>query len=499
MSDDKIALFSSQLGKIFTDLSMNRHNQEWQAYRAGQEPTRSSELQYQAMVMDDKILYALRKSLALVPVTSKMYAALHRYYCRFIAARIELDLRVSKVKQALNSLIHSYTAPISGIPCTFQDLTRLAMIAPDPQRRLEANLGLAGLYRALEPDFRELVQRRNALITDYGFNDYSEFLLSDLGIDRALWRKLSIGFNSLTIDAYERFLDNLRSVLKVPELTFPDLPYALYYQQQGPEPAFIWPKALPILKTTCDKLGVDYQELITESHFREDYDERLPRISFLLKADRKIRVFAQATDGFRFYLNLFQQFGQLWGYLAESGNRHPSPEIESVCFQEAIGLLFATMLWEPEWLEAVSDAGKLTINQILGLRDQRLYQLRSLNAYAEFEQLIYQSQEPFSELYQALHLDFIVIPYQKHCYQPPLPMFINRPGELSHRIMAEFIKAHLCSTVRVKSGTLVTPYTLALIRSSLLNDAADSLWLDRFQNAFNDLTLDGLEGEFVHA
>lgn len=400
----------------------------------------------QALLLGAETEERIRSALAqpLPPDLARRLGLLDRLVRR---TRIASDARTAALHAEINHHISQYPLVVGDRHVSNTELFDIQIQQPDRAVREAAWSTKKRLGQTLEPLVRQLIEQRNHLAREQGFENYADlfFAQSDLDVD---WvSRFLTELEQTSEQPYLEFIKRSSARVGLKEILPWDVLYLVEREMALPPSSFPPERISLVFHRLVGELGFDDRAQQVDIH-RQDIPYNA--LTFVVSVPDVVHVISNPSPGYRYYRILFHEFGHA---LAARYNAQPNYVFkweEAPCFSEGLGQIATHFTMYPAWLQ---DHMGLPPELLKGFVEREaavnVYRYRDWLALASFENVLYRGPaQDLSRVWHANYERFYKVSHPDMDSWATVPYYINYPFHFLNCLVADAISFQVHAFLR---------------------------------------------------
>lgn len=397
----------------------------------------------------------------------------------FVGGKVNRHPEVMALTRELSDALVTHQYTIGGKPTDLGTIKHILRTSPDANLRREAWLGKHAISEELAPRLLRLIELRNRLARELGYNTYTDLVLEGDGLTLAEVRTMFTELTEASNPVYHQILQDGQQKLGLDKVEPWDLMYLL--EQMGDVDTTLFPKEQiqPKMQEWAIQHGVDLKELGIDVVCTD-----IPYNGLCMTIrDKDIRILSNPSDGHGSYRTLFHEMGHALhsafvNQSARTFRRDSGP------FTEGMAEVLAYVTRHEDWLkgmglkeEEVRDIQKRLIAPMF-------HYLRERTTYALAEYLMYEdtTQNPDTILAKMEH-EVLGITLDETPRWAANAWYINYPIYWQNYVLADMVASQIHHRLNQQFGSLHShPEALAEFRKIYLEPGSSVDWQEKLLN-----------------
>jgi len=396
----------------------------------------------------------------------------------FRSARITEDPDLFRKTHELQGKIIGFSPEIDGRSISRTERNRILESEPDREMRRTAYYAGKILDDQIEDDVLSLMELRNMLARQHGYDDYIDFGLQNQELRESELMELFEQIRILTDEGWRDLLEDARQELNVRTLMPWDLNYYIESVMTLPPPA-LFPKdrIIPVFKSVLKDCGGDLDSLPIDVIIQDiPYGGLCMTIDFT----RDIRILSNPRNGFMSYDTLFHEFGH---GIHASGLDNASYLVaagDPPFFWEGIAGLYEHLMQTDHVLKTYFDLDDDAIDQIA--RRSRYFRMswfRNIAVVCQVEWAAYRGERNLRALMRELHTRYLGYELPDDVGWAGNTLYTTHPLYNQNYMMMDVMALQTIEAVRKRFGAYPCPEMFEAVNRSYIQPSGWIPWRDK--------------------
>jgi hypothetical protein len=352
---------------------------------------------------------------------------------------IEQDTDLFGKMMVLQDAWNNYTVTVHDEERNLPELNQLISEEPDDQRRFDIYKSLSQFSKTLEPVWFDLIRSRNQTAGRYGYNDYTDYKLTQIEITREQITPILEYLDHSSEAVYGGWLKELAAGDHFKIITPWNFQYIYRnYSARANHLCFATEQAQPAVWNYLESLGFRMPDTGLTT---VDAGAQFPSMVIPVRIPTDVRMFICSGTGWDTLNALIREYGRAvhYGLINQSGYilKGVSPVLLN-----ATAELFGDILFQPVMLEAlgISDPQKyIRLRKVMDV-----IQLRMMMTLCEFELFMHTRDIPNAgEHWLAVSQKYLRFTHPQYCDWGLQQILLTRPFSALEWITAYYLKENI--------------------------------------------------------
>lgn len=432
-----------------------------------------------SQIMQDPGLIAVVESWAARVEEPLLKRRLGIWKSGFIEGKVNRHPEVMALTRELSDALVAYPYQVAGKPSNLGTIKHILRTSPDANLRREAWLGKHAISEELAPGLLRLIELRNQIARDLGYQTYADLVFQGDGLTLAEVRSMLTELTEASNPVYHQILQEGQEKLGLEKVEPWDLMYLL--EQMGDIDLTLFPKDKieAKMRSWANEHGVDLKELGVEVVCTDiPYNGLCMTIQ-----DKEIKILSNPSDGYSSYGTLFHEMGHAL-HSALIQHKVRTFRHDSGPFTEGMAEVLSYVTRHHDWLEGMG----LQAEEIRDLQKRLIapmfHYLRERTAYALAEYLIYEdtTQNPDTILAK-MEQEVLGVSLDETPRWAANAWYINYPIYWQNYVLADMIASQIHQRLNEQFGSLHGhPEAFAEFRRVYLEPGSSIDWQEKLVN-----------------
>jgi peptidyl-dipeptidase A len=396
-----------------------------------------------------------------------------------LAAKVPSHPKVMHLTRELNDRMLAHQYNVGGRLVDLGAVRGILRGDPDRSLRESAFKSLGELSRILAPDLLALINLRNSLARELGFETYVDLTMAVNGMSTSQVEALLHELTEATDDVYKNILSRGAAALGIDEIAPWDVQYILEQGGGIDKSKFPKRKLTESLNQWLRSMGHEMSELGISPEIVD-----IPYNGLCMGINRKdIRILFNPQDGFAYYKTAYHELGHAL-HSALNEQEEYILRRESGIFTEGVAEIFGYVPQHPLWLKEMG----LTDEEAEGAQQSLLgplfHYLRQRTSYCLFEHAMYKDTgQDLHQLMAGVDANILGCTVDSSERWAANGWFISYPVYWHNYVIADVIASQVHEHLRKNFGELYnSKEAFDYVIKTYISPGASKPWLKKIED-----------------